>query len=193
MGRNRAPHRHLRSQPVTRVAACSGPVDRAGGRPRDGVTLWHAWSLQRGALVRCLSAGRERYRHRCVCRTRRGRVRDCWSLRPLLTGTVGPDFSRSAPLSSQGWLLDVLAREWMLGVAIGAALPPWILWLLFRPRKRVTAREIAGAPPVPPHRFRSACPPTRHSPSPPCGPSSCSPGLGLSWREIFSAPASRCS
>jgi len=58
MGRNRAPHRHLRSQPVTRVAACSGPVDRAGGRPRDGVTLGHAWSLQRGALVRCLSAGR---------------------------------------------------------------------------------------------------------------------------------------
>ena len=63
--------------------------------------------------------------------------------------TVGPDFSRSAPLSSQGWLLDVLAREW-IGVAIGAALPPWILWLLFRPRKRVTTREIAGAPPVPP-------------------------------------------
>ena len=74
----------------------------------------------------------------------------CWSLSALLTGTVGPDFSRSAPLSSQGWLLDVLAWGWMLGLAIGAALPPWILWLLFRPRKRVTTPEIAGAPPAPP-------------------------------------------
>src|SRR6267142_4694227 len=48
----------------------------------------------------------------------------CWSLGALLTGTVGPAFSRSVPLSSQGWLLDTLAWGWTFGAAIGAAAPP---------------------------------------------------------------------